>query len=181
MGKQYKHLTEKDIEFANRQRIFFIASACGKEVNLAPKGEDCFRFLDEKTMLILDYPGSSNRTGRDIEAGGEVTVMFCSFEEESKVLRLFCKGKLAEKGSSQFAELLKGFSEVNPDVVRQVFMLEIYAVETSCGLSVPVMRFEKAREKGVRHWAEKKKSEGRLDDYIKAHKQPPELGDIGEN
>ena len=56
MGKQYKHLTEKDIEFANRQHLFFIASACGKEVNLAPKGEDCFRFPDERTMLLLDYP-----------------------------------------------------------------------------------------------------------------------------
>ncbi len=62
MGKQYKHLTEKDIAFANRQRLFFVASTSGKEVNLAPKGDDCFRFLDEKTMLILDYPGSSNRT-----------------------------------------------------------------------------------------------------------------------
>ncbi len=181
MGKQYKNLTESDIEFANRQRLFFIASACGKEVNLAPKGDDCFRFSDEKTMLILDYPGSSNRTGRDIEAGGEVTVMFCSFEEEPKVLRLFCKGSLVDKGSALFTGLMQCFPDVNPAIVRQIFMLDIYAVETSCGLSVPVMRFEKTREKGVRHWAEKKESEGRLDDYIKAHKQPPALENIGES
>ncbi len=178
MGKQYKCLTEKDIEFASRQHLFFIASACGKEVNLAPKGEDCLRFLDEKTILILDFPGSSNRTGRDIEAGGEVTLMFCSFEEEPKVLRIFSKGELVEKGAPLFGELLKNFPEVNPAIVRQLFMLGIYAVETSCGLSVPVMKFEKTREKGVSHWASKKESEGKLDDYIKSHKEPPALEDL---
>jgi hypothetical protein len=179
MGKQYKYLKEKDMEFANRQHLFFIASACGKEVNLAPKGEDCFRFLDEKTMLILDFPGSSNRTGRDIEAGGEVTVMFCSFEEEPKVLRIFCKGDLVEKDDPLFRELAKNFPDVNPAIVRQLFRLAVYAVETSCGLSVPVMRFEKTREKGVSHWASRKESEGTLDDYIKSHKEPPALEEIG--
>ncbi len=178
MGKQYKCLTEKDIEFAGRQHLFFIASACGKEVNLAPKGEDCIRFLDEKTILILDFPGSSNRTGRDIEAGGEVTLMFCSFEEEPKVLRIFCKGDLVERDAPLFVELVKNFPAVNPAIVRQLFRLNIYAVETSCGLSVPVMRFEKTREKGVSHWASKKESEGKLDDYIKSHKEPPALEDI---
>ncbi|HET6420630.1 MAG TPA: hypothetical protein VFG19_10765 [Geobacteraceae bacterium] len=179
MGKQYKCLTEKDIGFAGRQHLFFIASACGKEVNLAPKGEDCIRFLDEKTILLLDFPGSSNRTGRDIEAGGEVTLMFCSFEEEPKVLRIFCKGDLVEKDSPRFVELVKNFPSVDPAIVRQLFRLDIYAVETSCGLSVPVMRFEKTREKGVSHWASKKESEGTLDAYIKSHKEPPALDDIG--
>ncbi len=179
MGKQYKHLTEKDIEFASRQHLFFIASACGKEVNLAPKGEDCFRFLDDKTMLLLDFPGSSNRTGRDIEAGGEVTVMFCSFEEEPKVLRLFCKGDVVEKDGPLFGELVKNFPDVNPAIVRQLFRLGIYAVEASCGLSVPVMRFEKQREKGVSHWASKKESEGTLDGYIKSHREPPALRENG--
>lgn len=178
MGKQYKHLTDKDIEFACRQRLFFMASACGKEVNLAPKGEDCFRFPDERTMLLLDYPGSSNRTGRDIEAGGEVTVMFCSFEEEPKVLRIFCRGELVEKDNPLFGELVKNFPDVNPAIVRQMFRLGIYAVETSCGLSVPLMKFEKTREKGVSHWASRKESEGRLDDYIKSHREPPSLGEV---
>ncbi len=179
MGKQYKNLTAKDIEFAKRQHLFFIASACGKEVNLAPKGEDCFRFPDEKTMLILDFPGSSNRTGRDIQADGEVTVMFCSFDEEPRVLRLFCKGELVERDSPLFGEMVKGFRDVNPAIVRQLFRLRIYAVETSCGLSVPVMKFEKTREKGVSHWASKKESEGTLNEYISLHKEPPALDEIG--
>jgi hypothetical protein len=180
MGKQYKSLTGKDIEFAKRQHLFFIASAGGKEVNLAPKGDDCFRFPNENTMLILDYPGSSNRTGRDIEADGEVTVMFCSFGDEPKVLRLFCKGRLLEKENPLFGELMKNFSDTNPAIVRQLFKLDIYAVESSCGLSVPIMRFEKKREKGVKHWATKKEGEGTLEEYVRSHKTTPSLDDIEE-
>jgi hypothetical protein len=178
MGKQYKALTEKDREFAGLQHLFFIASASGKEVNLAPKGEDCLRFLDDRTLLILDYPGSSNRTGRDIEADGEITVLFCSFTEEPKVLRLFCKGELIGRGAPEFSELVKTFQDVDPAIVRQLFRLNVYAVETSCGLSVPVMRFEQTREKGVKHWAAKKESGGKLDEYISAHKEPPALEDV---
>jgi hypothetical protein len=178
MGKQYKAMTEKDREFAGSQQLFFIASASGKEVNLAPKGEDCLRFLDAGTLLILDYPGSSNRSGRDIEADGEITLLFCSFTEEPKVLRLFCKGEVIGKDAPTFSELVKVFQDVDPAIVRQLFKLNVYAVETSCGLSVPIMRFEQFREKGVKHWAAKKEINGSLDAYINAHKEPPALEEI---
>ncbi len=175
VGKQYKFLTKKDMEFATLQRLFFIASASGKEVNLAPKGDDSIRFLDDKTLLILDYPGSSNRTGRDIEADGEITLLFCSFAEEPKVLRLFCKGEIIDKGVPVFGELVKTFQDIDPAIVRQLFRLNLYAVETSCGLSLPIMRFERTREKGVKHWATKKERDGNLDEYIRTHKDPPTL------
>ncbi len=175
MGKQYKVLTEKDIEFGRSQKLFFIASSSGKEINLGPKGDDCIRFLDEKTLLILDFPGSGNRTGRDLEAGGEVTVMMCSFSEEPKVLRIFCRGEVIGREHQSFLSLMEHFHGVEPAIVRQLFKLDVYAVETSCGLSVPIMIFERERDKGVRHWAEKKESEGKLAKYIEEHKEPPAL------
>jgi hypothetical protein len=156
MGKHYRYLTEKDREFAARQRMFFLASAADAEVNLAPKSEGCLLFLDEETLLLLDYPGSTNRTGRDILAGGAVTIMFCSFDDEPLVLRLFCKGEVIGKDSQRFEETVRLFPDGNPSIVRQIFRLRVEAVEHSCGLSVPVMRFERTREGGVRHWAEKK-------------------------
>lgn len=156
MGKLFRYLTEKDTEFAARQRFFFIASAGGEEVNLAPKGEDCLHFVDKETLLLLDYPGSRNRTGRDIAAGGGVTVMFCSFDDDPRVLRIFCKGEVIEKDSPRFEHTVRLFPNGDPAIVRQVFRLSVEAVENSCGLSVPVMRFERTREGGVRHWAEKK-------------------------
>jgi hypothetical protein len=156
MGKQYQSLTDSDREFAVRQRLFFIASASGHEVSLAPKGEDSIIFLDDKTLLLMDFPGSTNRTGRDIEEGGDITIMFCSFDDEPRVLRLFCTGQAFEKNHPEFDEMVRLFPDGNPAIVRQVFRLSVRAVENSCGLSVPVMRFEKLRENGVRHWAEQK-------------------------
>ncbi|MHC1697252.1 MAG: pyridoxamine 5'-phosphate oxidase family protein [Geobacteraceae bacterium] len=156
MGKQYAELLEKDTEFAARQKVFFLASASGEEVNLAPKGEDCLHFLDSTTLFLLDYPGSSNRTGRDLAAGGSLTLLFCSFGDDARVLRIFCSGEVIGRGCPDFGTIVKLFPGVNPEIVRQVFRLSVQAVENSCGLSVPVMRFEKVREGGVRHWAEKK-------------------------
>jgi hypothetical protein len=164
MGKQYPAMTERDLEFATRQPLFFIASASGEEVNLAPKGENCLLFLDEKTILLLDYPGSSNRTGRDIDSGGKVTIMFCSFEDESRVLRLFCSGEKIGRDHPRFEETVRLFADGDPVIVRQVFKLHIDSVENSCGLSVPVMRLERIREGGVRHWAEKKARNGKNDE-----------------
>jgi hypothetical protein len=156
MSKQYSSLTEKDREFAARQKMFFIASSSGGEVNLAPKGEGGMAFVDGCTMLMLDYPGSTNRTALDVEAGGNVTVMFCSFDEEPRIMKVFCVGSLIRKGDPGFAESVALFPDGNPDIVRQVIRLDVKGVENGCGLSVPVMRFEGAREKGVRHWAEVK-------------------------
>ncbi len=156
MGKRYLYMTEKDREFASGQKFFLLASASGAEVNLAPKGEDCILFPDPGTILLLDYPGSSGRTGRDILAGGGVTIMFCSFDEEPRVLRLFCKGEVIGRESPDFVETVKLFPQGDPAIVRQVFRLRIESVEKSCGLGVPIMKFVKTREKGVRHWAERK-------------------------
>jgi hypothetical protein len=156
MGSQYAEVLEKDKEFASRQKVFFLASASGEEVNLAPKSEDCLLFLAPTTLLLLDYPGSSNRTGRDLSVGGSLTLMFCSFDDDARVLRIFCSGEVIGKEHPEFETIVKRFPAGNPEIVRQVFRLSVRAVENSCGLSVPVMRFEKSREGGVRHWAEKK-------------------------
>lgn len=156
MSKQYSSLTEKDREFAARQRMFFIASSSGGEVNLAPKAEGGIVFVDGSTMLMLDYPGSTNRTAQDVEAGGNVTVMFCSFDEEPRIMKVFCAGSIVRKGDPRFEESVALFPDGDPAIVRQVIRLDVKGVENGCGLSVPVMRFERAREKGVRHWAEVK-------------------------
>jgi hypothetical protein len=161
VGKQYSELQEKDREFASRQKVFFLASASGEEVNLAPKGEDCLRFLDPRNLLLLDYPGSSNRTGRDLAAGGFLTLMFCSFDDNARVLRIFCSGEVIGKENPEFEAVVKSFAAGDPEIVRQVFRLSVRAVENSCGLSVPVMRFEKKRDGGVRHWAENKAQKAR--------------------
>ena len=93
MGKQYAKLEQKDIDFIKAQKIFYLASSSGEEVNLSPKGYDCLRVLDNQTLLYMDFPGSGNRTYRDAINGGEFTVMFTAFEGAPKHHKTFCQSR----------------------------------------------------------------------------------------
>ncbi|MEO5357543.1 MAG: pyridoxamine 5'-phosphate oxidase family protein [Nitrospirae bacterium YQR-1] len=174
MGTQYKSLKAEDIEFIKSQKVFFAASCSGKEVNLSPKGYDCLRVLDSNTLLYMDYPGSGDRTARDIKNDGQLTLMFISFTERAKILRLFCKGELIEKSSNVFSEAAGNFSETIHGAVRRFIRYSIYAVESTCGMSVPFMHYEGERD-GLRDWAVKKSIDNTIDKYIKDHEVPPKL------
>lgn len=176
MGSQYKQLTPEDITFINEQKLFYMASASNKEVNLSPKGFDAIYVLNTSSLLYLDYPGSGNRTARDINNDGEVTLVFNAFSGEAKILRLFCKGELIEKEAEKFTDLIKSFN-VNPKHIRRLIQLNIYAVESSCGMGVPKMEFVKER-KGLKKWVEYQANNNTLDDYITDHKTPPNLQEL---
>ncbi len=150
MGKQYKTLTPEDIAFINKQHLFYIASASGQEVNLSPRGFDSARVIHESRLIFLDYPGSGNRTARDIRAGGEVTVVFNAFSGPAMIVRLFCKGEPIEKEDSRFRKYFKLFDE-EEKLIRRIVELNIYAVESSCGMGVPKMQYQKERT-GLQKW-----------------------------
>jgi len=176
MGKQYKALTQNDIEFIKEQKLFYLASASGKEVNLSPKGYDSIRILGKATLLYLDLPGSGNRTYRDAMAGGEFTLVFNAFEGKANITRLFCKAEPIEKKDERFTGYMSHF-DVNPDYIRQLFVFNIYAVETSCGMSVPYMKYEKERN-SLKKWAKNMAEDGQLQAYIDEHIEPPVLENI---
>lgn len=173
MGKQYKTLTQKDIEFIKEQKLFYIASSSGKEVNLSPKGLDTVRVLDKYRLLYLDYPGSGNRSYRDAMSNGKFTLVFNAFEGPAKILRLFCQAEVIEKDDFNFEGYLSHF-DVNAAYVRNLFLFDIYAVESSCGMTVPYMKYEKDR-KSLKKWVKNMADEGRLEQYIKDHTEPPSL------
>ena len=178
MGRQYRYLTESDTAFIKEQKLFYMASCSGEEVNLSPKGYDCIRVLDNETLLYMDYPGSGNRTARDIEADGEVTVVFNAFEGKPKILRLFCKGELIGRGDTAFPSYMEYFDE-SSDLIRRLIKLTLYAVESSCGMSVPEMTYVGDRS-GLRDWAVKQNAGGTLEEYMKNHALPPKLDGFGE-
>lgn len=64
--------------------------------------------------------------------------------------------------------------DVVPSCIRQIFVFDIYAVETSFGMSVPYMKFEKER-KALKKWAKNMAEDGKLEAYIDDHKEPPVL------
>lgn len=176
MGKQYTKLEQKDIDFIKKQKVFFLASCSGKEVNLSPKGYDCLRVLDNQTLLYMDFPGSGNRTYRDAMNGGEFTVMFNAYEGAPNITKLFAKAEPIEKDDERFEGYISHF-DVDASNVRQLFVFDIYAVETSCGMGVPYMKYEKER-KSLKKWAKNMAEEGRLEGYMKDHEEPPRLENL---
>lgn len=173
MGKQYKSLTDKDIEFIKVQKLFYIASCSGKEVNLSPKGYDSIRIVDANKLLFMSYPGSGNRTHRDAKNDGEFTLVFNAFDGVAKILRLFCKAKVVENKSEKFAEYIKLFTQ-KESVVRDIFELNIYVVESSCGMSVPHMEYKNDRNE-LSDWALEMDNKGKLEEYKEKHFIPVDL------
>jgi hypothetical protein len=109
-------------------------------------------------------------------AGGEFTLVFNAFEGNANIVRLFCKAEPIEKSDERFEGYLSHFG-VNEKHIRQLFIFDIYAVETSCGMSVPYMKYEKER-KLLKNWAKNMAEDGRLASYIKEHEEPPSLENL---
>ena len=176
MGKQYKILTDKDIAFIKDQKLFYMASSSGNEVNLSPKGYDSIRIIDNATLLYLGYTGSGNRTYADAVAGGEFTILFNSFDGKPMILRLFCKATIVEARSPEFYKYLSLFNE-KENLVRNFFIFNIYAVESSCGESVPYMEYKEDRN-SLKEWMSKLDKNGKIEKYNADHLIPPNLKDI---
>jgi hypothetical protein len=158
MAKFYEELSEELKKIIAEQKIFFTASAANQgRVNLSPKGMDSFRCLDNKTVAYLDVTGSGNETAAHILENGRLTIMFCSFSEKPLILRLYGKGEVVRPGSERWEYLFRNFQSIIGE--RQIFVLHIESLQTSCGFGVPVFELKEERSKLIQ-WAEKKGEEG---------------------
>ncbi|MDF1881225.1 pyridoxamine 5'-phosphate oxidase family protein [Sulfurimonas sp. MAG313] len=173
MGKQYKELSHFDMNFIKEQKVFFIASCSSKEVNLSPRGYKSIYIQDSTTLYMIDYLGSGNRTQRDINEDGEITLMFTAFESKPKILRCFCKGACLDKDSNAFKEASLFFNE-DMNAVRYILKFTLYAVESSCGMSVPLMQYQEDRTE-LREYALDMHKQGKFEDYVQEHKVPVNL------
>ena len=172
MGKVQNTLDNGLISFIGQQKLFFVATAPLQGdgmVNTSPKGYKTFTIFDEKTVGYLDYPGSGNETARHIEENGRLTIMFCSFDERPLILRLLGKGEIIDKSSSKFSDYAAHFGERLGSWTRQIIILRIEKVKSSCGEAVPFFQYTGEREQ-LHDWAVNMESMGRLDDYIIKHK-----------
>ncbi len=176
MGKQSKTLSKHDIAFIKQQKLFFIASCSNKEVNLSPRGYESIYVANETTLYMIDYLGSGNRTARDIGLNGEVTLMFNAFVGKPKILRCFCTGINIFKTDEDFEKASSYFTE-DMRAIRHIFKFNIYAVESSCGMGVPIMEYKEDRQ-DVREYALKMSQEGKFDQYVQDHMTPPDLKNL---
>jgi predicted pyridoxine 5'-phosphate oxidase superfamily flavin-nucleotide-binding protein len=152
MAKFYAELNDETRAFIAEQKVFFVATApTNGSINLSPKGMDTLRCLDDRTVAYLDITGSGNETAAHLNDNGRMTMMFCSFSEKPLILRLRGHGHVVHQRDADWSQLAPLF----PPLVgaRQIIVLHIESVQTSCGDGVPVYEFKHERENLVRYWA----------------------------
>jgi hypothetical protein len=145
MAKFFPAFTDDHRAFIARAPVFFVATAAaGARVNLSPKGMDSFRVLDERTCAYLDVGGSGNETNAHLLADGRITVMFCAFESPALILRIYGRGRPVLPQDAGWADLAARFTPLPG--TRQVFVIDVDEVQTSCGWGVPHMALTRERD-----------------------------------
>ena len=90
MAEQFEALEARHKAFIEAQHMYFVGTAgAGGRVNVSPKGMDSFRILDGSTVAWLNLTGSGNETAAHVLENGRMTVMFCSFDKQPLILRLY--------------------------------------------------------------------------------------------
>ena len=158
MAKFFNEINPEIQAFIAQQKIFFVSTALADgRINLSPKGVDTFRVLDRQTACFLNLTGSANETAAHLAGGGRITFMFCSFEEQPLILRLYGQGGVIHPRDADWATYVDHFPDWPGK--RQIIVASIDLVQTSCGYAVPFFAFHGEREQ-LLNWSEKKGETG---------------------
>jgi hypothetical protein len=158
MGKVYDKITDKHAEFILRQQLFFVATASeGSRINVSPKGLDSLRIVDTNQVVWLNLTGSGNETATHLLEDGRMTLMFCAFEGEPKILRLYGHAASHQEGSEVWEAHIGRFPRLPG--ARQIVIMDVEQVASSCGFGVPLFEYLGQRDM-LPKWAEKKGSKG---------------------
>lgn len=159
MARTFPELNAAQIELIGKQRIFFVASAPHEgRVNVSPKGMDTFRVLDPLRAGYLDATGSGNETAAHLLQNGRITIMFCTFEGPPMILRIYGTGRVLRPLDAEWEAVRPAFG---PPLTgeRQIILVDVGSVQTSCGYGVPLYE-HKAERTQLTAWAEHKGDEG---------------------
>jgi Pyridoxamine 5'-phosphate oxidase len=127
-------------QFIERQKVFFVATAAQTgRVNMSPKGADTLRVMDDNHIRWLNLSGSGNETAGHLLRLNRITLLFCAFEGEALILRVYGRAIVLHPHDSGWEEAISGFPKLAGS--RQIFDITIDDVQTSCGSGVPFMNF----------------------------------------
>ena len=158
MGKQFEALSERHIEFIAEQKMFFVGTATSdSRINVSPKGMDSLRILGKNRVAWLNVTGSGNETSAHVQINPRMTIMFCAFEGDPLILRLYGVAQVVHKNDVAWNSLFPLFDPLVG--ARQIFDLSIDLVQSSCGMAVPNYSYTGDREL-LNDWAVKKGDEG---------------------
>lgn len=133
--------------------MFFVATAPldgSGHVNVSPKGLDTFILVGPNRAAYLDLTGSGAETIAHLRENGRITFMFCAFEGNPDIVRLYGRGRVIFPRDAEFVGLVSRFAP-RPGI-RSVIVADIGRVGSSCGFGVPLMEFSGDRDRLVT-WA----------------------------
>lgn len=164
MAKLYDRLEPQHIEFIKQQKIFFTGTAATDgRVNVSPKGMDSLRILSSNQIAWLNLTGSGNETAAHLKLVNRITLMFCAFEGKPLILRTYGSAKTVHRQDKEWEQYIREF----PDNAgaRNIFVVQVESVQTSCGFAVPFMDYQEDRQI-LTEWTEKK-SDKEIETYWK--------------
>lgn len=162
MGQKYASLSERHQRFIEQQRMFFVGTADAQgRVSVSPKGMDSLRILDPSRIAWLNVTGSGNETAAHVQRHPRMTLMFCAFDGDPMILRVYGRAEAVHRRDAQWQALRTLFPPLPGS--RQIFALHVDLVQTSCGMAVPLYQYQGDRDL-LNKWAEKKGENG-LRDY----------------
>jgi len=152
VAERFAALEDGHIRFIAGQHIFFVGTAAAEGyVNVSPKGMDSFRVISPTEVAWLNLTGSGNESAAHVRESPRMTIMFCSFDKQPLILRLYGRAETLHPRDADWPAMLALF----PAAVgaRQIFRLHLDLVQTSCGYAVP--RYDLVGERPtLKKWAE---------------------------
>lgn len=168
MGQQYREISDKNRQFIEQQKIFFVGTATAdSRVNVSPKGMDSLRVLGPNRVIWLNVTGSGNETAAHVQQDPRMTIIFAAFCGNPNILRLYGQARAVHKNDPDWAELASHFKPIPG--ARQIFDLNVDLVQNSCGMAVPYFEYVEERNQ-LRDWAIKQGDEG-LENYWRKKNQ----------
>jgi hypothetical protein len=168
MSQKFDALLQKHIDFIALQKIFFVGTATAESrINVSPKGMDSLRVRSPSEVIWLNVTGSGNESSAHVQVDSRMTIMFCAFEGDPLILRLYGRARVTHRGESRWTELFQCFPPLPG--ARQIFELHVDLVQSSCGMAVPNYSYVEDREL-LNTWAAKK-DESALQEYWAAKNQ----------
>jgi hypothetical protein len=144
VGIKTNKLNKSFRSFIEEQPLFLVATAAPEgRVNVSPKGLDSLRILSDQKIAWLSLTGSGNETAAHVIQNPRMTLMFCAFKGDHLILRTYGNARVIHPRDPEWAEHYALF----PDFAgaRNIFVLDIDLVTTSCGSGVPEMSVVRSR------------------------------------
>ncbi|MBI9113462.1 pyridoxamine 5'-phosphate oxidase family protein [Sanguibacter suaedae] len=161
MGKLFEEIDDTLRRWIAAQPMWFVSTAplaADGHINVSPRGADSFSVLGPRRVGWVDLTGSGVETIAHLRENGRICIMFTSFDQRPRIVRLHGLGHVHLPGTSAFEEVVA----LHPSHVstRAVITVDVDRVSDSCGWGVPVMDVVTQERDLLRQSAEKKGVDG---------------------